>query len=265
MGFSAHTGKNCTMDDPEEIQAQICLLEKEMNKTRQQLHVDHSTIRVAHSTPKNPLTIESDSGIITAPQSTFPSTQYMDRHADDFSSREPPVLSGPYDPDKRDEFKGTGARPKEFLDRGSFGKGTSETPKLSPIPEPQVRFNHRIRQDSPKSKTGKNPRRDIKIATYDGSGEWKDYKSHFTACAVINSWDYEDKGLYLAAALRGQAQGVLGDLPEKSKSDFDSLVKALEERFAPPNQNELYRVQLKERKQRASDITRIRSSNSTAD
>jgi hypothetical protein len=46
--------------------------------------------------------------------------------------------------------------------------------------------------------------------------------------------------------LRGQAQGILGDLPIDKQQDYKSLVKALEERFAPPNQTELYRVKLTE-------------------
>ena len=93
----------------------------------------------------------------------------------------------------------------------------------------------------------------IKLATYDGTGEWKDYRSHFEAGAAINNWNKEDMGMFLAAALRGQAQGKLGDLPDDAKCDYDNLVQALEERFAPPNQNELYRVQLKECKQRATE------------
>lgn len=39
----------------------------------------------------------------------------------------------------------------------------------------------------------------------------------------------------------------------KKGQHYDLLVKALEERFAAPNQTELYRAQLKERKQRASE------------
>ena len=92
----------------------------------------------------------------------------------------------------------------------------------------------------------------IKPATFDGTGSWLDYKAHFETCSEINCWSYKEKGLYLAVALRGQAQGVYGNLATKTK-DYDSLVKALEERFAPPNQTELYRVQLRERKQRASE------------
>ena len=81
---------------------------------------------------------------------------------------------------------------------------------------------------------------DIKPATFDGTNSWKDYKSHFDACAKINNWSIEEKGLFLAVSLRGQAQGVLGDLPEDTNRHYYVLVQALEERFAPPNQTELY-------------------------
>ena len=92
----------------------------------------------------------------------------------------------------------------------------------------------------------------VNAATYDGSSSWLDYKAHFETCAEINNWTNTEKGLYLAVALRGQAQSVMGNLSDKSK-DYDSLVKALEDRFAPPNQTELYRVQLRERRQKASE------------
>ncbi|CAG2249603.1 unnamed protein product [Mytilus edulis] len=96
-------------------------------------------------------------------------------------------------------------------------------------------------------------RREIKLANYDGTSEWSDFKSHFDACAVINNWDDQEKGLYLATALRGQAQGVFSDLPTEKRMDYTTLIKALQERFSPPNQTELYRVQLKERRQKASE------------
>jgi hypothetical protein len=54
-----------------------------------------------------------------------------------------------------------------------------------------------------------------------------------SACSHINQWSENEKGLYLAVALRGQAQGILGDLPIDKQQDYKSLVKALEERFAP--------------------------------
>jgi hypothetical protein len=50
-----------------------------------------------------------------------------------------------------------------------------------------------------------------------------------------------------------QAQGVLGNLPLNAKQDFDELVRSLEERFSPSNQTELYRKQLRERRQKAAE------------
>ena len=55
----------------------------------------------------------------------------------------------------------------------------------------------------------------MKRATYAGSGPWLDYKAHFEACAKLNGWSDEQKGLYLSVSLRGQAQGVFGNLRVK--------------------------------------------------
>ncbi|CAG2190836.1 unnamed protein product [Mytilus edulis] len=90
-------------------------------------------------------------------------------------------------------------------------------------------------------------------ATFDGQGSLIDYKSHFDACSRINGWTESEKGLYLAVSLRGQAQGVLGNLPTDKRQDFKELVMSLEERFSPANQTELYRTQLRERRQKASE------------
>ncbi|KAH3862677.1 hypothetical protein DPMN_025650 [Dreissena polymorpha] len=42
----------------------------------------------------------------------------------------------------------------------------------------------------------------IKPATYDESGSWHDYRAHFEACAKINEWTEEQKGLYLSVSTR---------------------------------------------------------------
>ncbi|XP_071153837.1 uncharacterized protein [Mytilus edulis] len=93
----------------------------------------------------------------------------------------------------------------------------------------------------------------IKPCHYNGSTSWTDYLSHFEMCALVNNWSENQKGLYLAVSLMGQAQAVLGDLPSEKRQNFSDLVSALEERFAPSSQTELYRVQFKERRQRASE------------
>ena len=87
----------------------------------------------------------------------------------------------------------------------------------------------------------------MKAVTYDGSSSWLDYKAHFETCAEINNWTNTEKGIYLAVALSGQARDVMDNLSEKSK-DYDALVKALKDRFAPPYQTELNRAQLRERR-----------------
>ena len=93
----------------------------------------------------------------------------------------------------------------------------------------------------------------FKPATYDGTGSWLDYKSHFEMVSAVNNWNEQQKGLYLAVSLRGQAQAILGDLPTDKKSEFKILVNALEERFAPPSQTELYRAQFRERRQKSTE------------
>ncbi|CAG2218912.1 unnamed protein product [Mytilus edulis] len=93
----------------------------------------------------------------------------------------------------------------------------------------------------------------IKPSKYDGLTPWIDYLSHFEMCALVNRWSEHQKGLYLAVSLIGQAQAVLGDLPKEKRQIFSDLVFALEERFAPSSQTELYRVQFKERRQKASE------------
>lgn len=82
-----------------------------------------------------------------------------------------------------------------------------------------------------------------KPATFDGTGSWLEYRSHFDACAMLNKWKEREKGLFLAVSLRGQAQCVLGNLPYAQKHDYALLVNAFEDRFSPANQNDLYRTQ----------------------
>ena len=93
----------------------------------------------------------------------------------------------------------------------------------------------------------------MKPATYDGKSTWLDYKSHLEACATLGHWSEEDKAMYLAVSLRGQAQFVFGDLPGGVPRKYGELITVLNKRFSPPNQMELHRAQLRERKQRATD------------
>ena len=134
------------------------------------------------------------------------------------------------------------------IDHGGSSKSQVRPQPMTSTPK-QVTFSD-YQEDSPVNKKSTSVK--IKPATYDGTSSWVDYKAHFDVCAELNGWSEQEKGMYLAVSLRGQAQGVFGNIANKSH-DFQLLVASLEERFAPPNQTELYRVQLRERKQKASE------------
>ena len=52
----------------------------------------------------------------------------------------------------------------------------------------------------------------IKPATLHGSGNWLDYGAHFEVCAELNGWTEQERRMYLAVSLRGQAQGAFRNL-----------------------------------------------------
>jgi hypothetical protein len=131
-----------------------------------------------------------------------------------------------------------------------FMNGDNSLPtSLQPV------YNRGILPETDRYRTQDKPkhRNFVKPATYDWSGQWNDYLSHFEPVSLLNKWDEIEKGLYLAASLRGLAQGLLGNQPTGERQSYSKLVKALQDRFSPLNQTELYRTQLRERKQRASE------------
>jgi hypothetical protein len=180
---------------------------------------------------------------------------------------------------RMDVYRDTGARPRVYTDRESTPNinRRQETETAHPnryrislppredyqdfdddyLPSGVTRRGSRIRFRGPceDDALAEYPvsRQMIKLATYDGSGPWRDYHAHFEACAELNAWNYNQMGLYLAVSLRENAQGVLGNMPKGAKPDYHTLVKALEDRFEPPNQTELYRAQMRERRQIAGE------------
>ena len=87
----------------------------------------------------------------------------------------------------------------------------------------------------------------MKAPTFDGTSSWTDYLIQFEMMARTNQWDDNTKALCLAMNLRGAAQSVLGDLDEFSRYHFPSLVHAINQRFAPQNQSEMFWVMLNNR------------------
>ena len=124
---------------------------------------------------------------------------------------------------------------------------------LSPVRESTIHYTHPSLRSSAGDQDVARSKICMKPATYDGKGLWNDYLSHFESVSLLNRWTETEKGLYLAASLRGQALGILGNQPRDDRQNYTRLVQSLQDRFAPSNQTELYRSQLRERRQKASE------------
>ena len=160
--------------------------------------------------------------------------------------REPPVLPLYDDSSIVGAGSGQSIGDMQGIGSGGFRSGPVTSTPSAPVSQPVEQTSISAVKSHDKSSVK------LKPATFDGTVHWTDYKAHFDASAELNGWTDKEKGLYLAVSLRGQAQGVFGNLSSKS-NDYKELSNALQERFAPPNQTELYRVQLKERRQKASE------------
>ncbi|KAJ8038231.1 hypothetical protein HOLleu_15592 [Holothuria leucospilota] len=58
--------------------------------------------------------------------------------------------------------------------------------------------------------------------------------------AELNRWTQENRALYLATSLKGQARALLSDVDGVRRRNFTGLVTALKNRFGPANQTQLY-------------------------
>ena len=89
----------------------------------------------------------------------------------------------------------TSHRPRRISSIG----GTDRSPSPRRDRGPSTQTTH-----APQSSFSK-PKNYMKPATYDGTGLWNDYLSHFESVSQINHSTEIEMGLYLAASLRGQA------------------------------------------------------------
>ena len=131
-----------------------------------------------------------------------------------------------------------GVRPKVHFADGTHGNRIEDDDMLrgnvaygrQRSPEPDA---HRDPEGAQFQRETSNVDKDNKIAikpaTYHDSSSWLDYKCHFEACANVNGWSEEKKGMFLALSLRGQAQAVLGDLPTDRGQHYGTLVRSLQE------------------------------------
>ena len=74
---------------------------------------------------------------------------------------------------------------------------------------------------------------------------------HFEACVDILAGQNKRMACFSCFSMESGLM-CFGNIRKRS-NEYDELVEALEEGFSPPNQTELYHVQLRERRQKASE------------
>ncbi len=89
--------------------------------------------------------------------------------------------------------------------------------------------------------------------TFNDTGSWRDYVSHFEVCARINGLSIKEMGLYLSASLRGTAQEVLENMDGRDRMEFYCLASAMKQQFDPENQEEMFRAELKGRVRKSKE------------
>lgn len=97
-------------------------------------------------------------------------------------------------------------------------------------------------------------------ADYDGSQNLRDYLRHFKHCSVLNGWNEEESGVFLAAGLRGEAQKVLSGLSESESCCYKKIVDRLELRFGVETQRELHQARLHSRRQKDGESAQVLAS-----
>ena len=86
-----------------------------------------------------------------------------------------------------------------------------------------------------------------KPPTFDGRSSWEAYITQFEIVADLNRWSMEDKAVFLAASLKGQSTTVLSNMSPDDRTQYPTLITALESRFGNRRQSKLHRLKLRSR------------------
>ena len=88
---------------------------------------------------------------------------------------------------------------------------------------------------------------------YDGRGNLDDYISHFELCKDLNGWNNETAARFLASKFRGNPLQMYTDMSGSEKRSLDSIYAQLRSRFDPNNNADVYRVELRMRRQKHNE------------
>ena len=87
-------------------------------------------------------------------------------------------------------------------------------------------------QTMPEERVTAGPSHKLKVQTYDGTDDFKDYLEQFNTIANESRWSYHYKGVVLLASLKGKARATVKDL-----KDFDEIVVRLLRRYSQENED----------------------------
>ena len=93
----------------------------------------------------------------------------------------------------------------------------------------------------------------MKPQTYNGDEDWESYLNHFELCSKLGRWSYQDRVLYLAASLRGNAQVYYMTLMPAERSSYHTLVVKLGLRFSNARQQPMWISRLEARVRRQNE------------
>ncbi|CAC5395871.1 unnamed protein product [Mytilus coruscus] len=88
----------------------------------------------------------------------------------------------------------------------------------------------------------------MKPQKYDGKEDLEEYLTQFELISELNNWGYKSNSLYLAGNRKtGDARGIINELNEHDRRDFDAIVNALKTRFGSIHEAEVFRSELQTR------------------
>jgi len=135
----------------------------------------------------------------------------------------------------------------------------STQPMMSKTPTQDVNVDHLPSQDSAPSErlqtdrvqsAGSSRKNVMKPQLFDGKEPVNSFLAHFEVCAQFNEWSENEKLAWLQWSLKGRAQHVLWDLPASMLSSYEDIMKTLRQRFGSEHQNEVYKIELRNRRRR---------------
>ena len=136
-------------------------------------------------------------------------------------------------------------RPSEGMSESSNSYEPAPTSSAFSRPPPSSdTFRQRTNLGASETRDTKVGRKAQKVPEYSGEEDWEDYDLQFSVIAIMNVWDDQEKGLHLAAALRGRAREVLSEVPFPDLTNFEVLRTALKKRFGAAREEAISQAEL---------------------